>query len=626
MRKKKCYIYTRVSTMAQTEGYSLEAQVERLREYAEYRNLQIVGEYCDAGKSGKSIKGRPAFQEMMDDIVNGKDDVSYVLVFKLSRFGRNAADVLKSMQLLNDYDVDLVCVDDAIDSSTQGGRLTLAILSAVAEIERENITVQFNAGRMQKVLEGGWPGGPVPYGYRNIKKQMQIEPAEAELVKKMFEAFLIDGMTTTSVAAYMNEQGYRRVIKGEERPFTYDFVANALENPFYCGKILYGKRSKKKDVMAIQGIHEPIVDEDLWKQVQAKRKELSVKWQKVDDSERISILSGLVKCPLCGKGMIATKNKHVNKNRGGHYKTIHYYSCRNHRKSSGRECSFNRQLNQSKIDSSVFEIFSGITALPEYHEMIANVLGNQPSVELLENELKALRKQLRSYETQKRKLGEELDGLDILDDDYDENYDRIQSEMDEIYDRMDDAESAISKIKKKLSATKNGIRSIEKVKELVEHMQLLFPKMTCDEQKEMYRLFIERIDVYPEEQDNGKLIKSITFKFPVYYEDYETVPTKTPDDQIGFVLDCSTLGLTVAEAKATYAEIKAYVKEKYGAPVHSLYIAQIKKKYGLDMGVNYNLSKKENARVPTCPKEKEAYIVDALKHFRMLDMSVEMEA
>lgn len=625
MRKKKCYIYTRVSTMAQTEGYSLGAQAERLREYAEYRNLQIVGEYCDAGKSGKSIKGRPALQKMMDDIVNGKDDVSYVLVFKLSRFGRNAADVLKSMQLLNDYNVDLVCVDDAIDSSTQGGRLTLAILSAVAEIERENITIQFNAGRMQKVLEGGWPGGPIPYGYRNIRKQMQIEPTEAEAVLKVFETFLMDGMTSTSVAAYMNAQGYRRVIKGEERPFTYDFVANVLDNPFYCGKILYGKRSRKKDIMVIRGIHGPIVDENLWEQVQEKRKALSVKGQKADEPERISILSGLVKCPLCGKGMIATKNKHVNKNRGGHYKTIHYYSCRNHRKSSGCECSFNRQLNQAKIDSSVFEIFSGITELPEYHEMTANVLGDQPSAELLENEMKSLRKQLRSFETQKRKLGEELDGLDILDDDYDKNYDRIQEEIDEIYDRMDDAESSISKIKKKLSAVKNGIRSIEKVKELVGHMQLLFPKMTCDEQRKMYRLFIERIDVYPEKQDSGKMIKSITFKFPVYYEDYETVPTRCPDDQIGFVLDCSVLGLTAAEAKATYTEIRAYVKEKYGVHVSSLYIAQIKKKYGLDMGINYNLSKKENARVPTCPKEKEEYIIDALKHFRMLDMSVEME-
>ena len=91
LRKKKCYIYTRVSTMAQTEGYSLDAQQEKLRKYAEYKNLEIAGEYCDAGKSGKSIKGRPAFQQMMEDVASQKDDVSYVLVFKLSRFGRNAA-------------------------------------------------------------------------------------------------------------------------------------------------------------------------------------------------------------------------------------------------------------------------------------------------------------------------------------------------------------------------------------------------------------------------------------------------------------------------------------------------------------------------------------------------------
>ena len=108
--KKKCYIYTRVSTAAQMEGYSLEAQQERLRQYAEYKNLEIAGEYCDAGKSGKRILGRPAFMEMMDDIASGKDQISYVLVFKLSRFGRNAADVLKSIQTLLDYGVDLVCV------------------------------------------------------------------------------------------------------------------------------------------------------------------------------------------------------------------------------------------------------------------------------------------------------------------------------------------------------------------------------------------------------------------------------------------------------------------------------------------------------------------------------------
>lgn len=176
MKKKKCYIYTRVSTAAQTEGFSLEVQQDRLYEYADYRNLEVAGEYCDAGKSGKSIKGRPEFRQMMDDIVTQKDTVAYVLVFKLSRFGRNTADVLKSMQLLTDYGVDLVSVDDAIDSSTQCGRLTLAILSAVAEIERENITDQFMAGKLQKMRDGKWSGGAVPYGYRSVDRELTIEP------------------------------------------------------------------------------------------------------------------------------------------------------------------------------------------------------------------------------------------------------------------------------------------------------------------------------------------------------------------------------------------------------------------------------------------------------------------
>ena len=218
--KKKCYIYTRVSTAAQTEGYSLEAQQERLRQYAEYKNLEIAGEYCDAGKSGKSILGRPAFMEMMDDIASGKDQISYVLVFKLSRFGRNAADVLKSIQTLLDYDVDLVCVEDSIDSSTQGGRLTLAILSAVAEIERENIRVQFMAGRMQKMLEGGWAGGPAPFGYRNKNGKLTVEPGEAEIVRLIYAKYLEPDMKLATVVRWLNDHGYRRISRGSPAPIT----------------------------------------------------------------------------------------------------------------------------------------------------------------------------------------------------------------------------------------------------------------------------------------------------------------------------------------------------------------------------------------------------------------------
>lgn len=114
MKRKNCYIYTRVSTSMQVDGFSLDAQKEKLRRYAEFQGFMIAGEYSDEGKSGKNIEGRPEFQTMLNDISEGKDNVEYVLVFKLSRFGRNAADVLNSLQLMQDYGVNLICVEDGI--------------------------------------------------------------------------------------------------------------------------------------------------------------------------------------------------------------------------------------------------------------------------------------------------------------------------------------------------------------------------------------------------------------------------------------------------------------------------------------------------------------------------------
>ena len=86
--KTKVYLYTRVSTTMQVDGYSLDAQKSRMKAFADFNDYKVVGEYEDAGKSGKSIEGRLEFNRMMEDIKSGKDGVSYVLVFKLSRFGR----------------------------------------------------------------------------------------------------------------------------------------------------------------------------------------------------------------------------------------------------------------------------------------------------------------------------------------------------------------------------------------------------------------------------------------------------------------------------------------------------------------------------------------------------------
>ena len=634
--RKKCYIYTRVSTAAQTEGFSLEAQQERLYEYAEYRELEIAGDYCDAGKSGKSIKGRPEFQRMMDDIISQKDNISYVLVFKLSRFGRNAADVLKSMQLLTDYGVDLVSVDDAIDSSTQGGRLTLTILSAVAEIERENITDQFMAGRLQKIRDGKWSGGSVPYGYRSVDRELTIDPYEAKIVRKIFDLYMQEDMGATSVAVTLNDEGYLRKENGgaDQRPFTYDFIVNVLDNPLYCGKLVFGRRTNKKGpdgkllkpdpkhaVMA-QGIHETILTEEEWNAVQEKRERLSKNNYELDDPERISLLSGLVRCPMCGSGMIHTKNKRINRNHGGYYKTIHYYACNNSRKSNGRTCSFRHTYNQEKIDSSVFEIIQRLTTLPEYKKAVTANLQNQATVEQLEERLKQERKELRKEELNNRKLGEHLDALDIMADGYETTYE--QTEIDEGYDKIEEIERKIRSIMRKLESLKQGFKASENIERMLDHFTKLYEHMSCQERREMYRLFIDHIEVLPETRKDGKMLKSISFRFSTEYGEDTLTPEGDKDDDICFTLDCTKQALTKAEAKATYAELKKYILETNGVKVSSLYIAQIKRKYGIDMGANYNTATDPEKHVPTCPAVKEQIIIDALKHYRMLDPSVEM--
>lgn len=127
---------------------------------------------------------------MLNDIEDGKDEVSFVLVFKLSRFGRNAADVRSSLQLMQDYGVNQICVENNIDSSKEAGKLLVLIIAAVAEMERENIRVQTMAGRLQKAREGKWNGGFAPSGYKLENGSLKIAEDEAEVIRTIFYRYV----------------------------------------------------------------------------------------------------------------------------------------------------------------------------------------------------------------------------------------------------------------------------------------------------------------------------------------------------------------------------------------------------------------------------------------------------
>lgn len=249
MKKQlKCYIYTRVSTSMQVEGYSLDAQKDKLKKYADYQEMVIAGEYSDEGKSGKSVVGRPEFQQMLQDIESGKDNVDFVLVFKLSRFGRNAADVLSSLQRMQDFGVNLICVEDGIDSSKDAGKLMISVLSAVAEIERENILVQTMEGRRQKAREGKWNGGFAPYGYKLVDGELRIAEDEAPIIRLIYDKFVNTTMGIGAIAVFLNQNGYRKKIRQNNtmETFSSSFIKGVLDNPIYCGKLAFGRRKNEK--------------------------------------------------------------------------------------------------------------------------------------------------------------------------------------------------------------------------------------------------------------------------------------------------------------------------------------------------------------------------------------------
>ena len=123
-------------------------------------------------------------------------------------------------------------------------------------------------------------------------------------------------------------------------------------------------------------------------------------------------------------------------------------------------------------------------------------------------------------------------------------------------------------------------------------------------------------------RENGYELKKITpvdqFPNTVHVETVVLLSQQKPDDTIEIDLDLDELDATSAELKATYQEIKDYVLKEFGLKVSSLYISQVKRKCGIEVGENYNLPKSENARVPQCPKEKEDAIKAALKYFAMI--------
>ena len=534
--KVKVYTYKRVSTTMQIDGYSLDAQRARMKAYADFNDYEIVGEYEDAGKSGKSIEGRLQFRQMMEDVKSGKDNISYVLVFKLSRFGRNAADVLSTLQVMQDFGVNLICVEDGIDSSKDAGKLMISVLSAVAEIERENIRVQTMEGRIQKAREGKWNGGFAPYGYQLVNGKLEINEEEAVAIRTIYDQYVNTDIGSNGISKYLENHGIRKIQRqnGKNPLFDAHLVRLILKNPVYCGKIAYGRRKTEKvhgtrneyhlveqeNFLLVDGLHEAIIPEDVWNAAQAKLIAQAKKYEHVNKgkNERTHLLSGIVKCPICGAGMYGNKSIKYKKD-GTKYKDFFYYGCKHRGMQRGHKCDYRKQIREELLDDAVAEVIVKLVSNPHFAAMMQEKINMKVDTTAIDQEITNYEKQLRQDYAIKSKLIEEIDNLNPDD----RHYIRRKADLDDrlyrMYDKIEELESQLMDARAKKTSIEAEKITGDNIYKVLIYFDKLYFAMNDVERRQLIEALIAEIQIYEERKPNGQWLKSIRFKLPIIEND-----------------------------------------------------------------------------------------------------------
>ena len=556
-KKRRCYLYTRVSSQSQVDGYSLDAQRDRLMQKAASENMAVVAEFSDEGKSGKNITGRPQFMAMLDRIQHGNPDkVNYVMVFKLSRFGRNTADVLNSLQAMQKRGVELIAVEDGIDSSKDAGKLMVSVLAAVAEIERDNIRIQSKAGQLQKAKEGGWNGGPAPLGYRIVQdangrnSRLAVDEDEAKLIRLIFDKYAHTKMGYSGVAKWLNRNGYRRPVpvNGKYSSFTDRGVKNILDNPVYTGKIVYGRFGLEKvqddedeyrhvirsQYDSYDGLHEAIISDELWEEVQAKRRATAGKPQEHYGPSHVHVLSGIVRCPACGMPMHGNVSRLKQKGPDGVPLTKLYYHCKHGRHSTGKTCTYNRGIREDILDKQVVKVVQQAVNNMYFEKSLVTAFSRSEDLDELAANLDKLQTEKKAIEKKKSRLLDRIERLDEDSGQYDATFNDLQDVLRRHNQSIAELDDQIEETSVRLQTARAGAASFEDTLRMFHQSMGSIENWPAGHLRAFMHNFLEHVEVYPQPLPDGRQVKSIRFKFPVSVDGGktygETVDLDSGDD------------------------------------------------------------------------------------------------
>jgi len=413
--KKTAGIYIRVSTEDQArEGFSLEEQKERLEAMCKYKGYKVYKIYEDAGISAKTGNKRPAYDEMLEDMKQGK--INTIVALKLDRLSRSVYDWENLMKFLEDNNGYIDCANDEINTTNANGKLVSRLLMSVSQNEIERTSERTKIGLVGAAKNGHF-SGKAPLGYDKINKKLVTNELEAIVIKRIFSLY-IQGNSVCSIVKLFNEE---KVLNRKWATTSVDLI---LSNYIYAGNYQHKKRIKGEETILLENVCPAIVDKLTFDIVQRQKE----KNQKNFKRKHIYIFMQSIVCSKCNKIMggssstSKSKKKHI------------YYKC---------NCC-NTRINEKKIEKPLLNFLNDML---DYFLLIDNTYKPYLNQDI-DLKLKKYTKIYDELEKKRKKLK-----LAFIDDDM--NIEIFKSDYDLIISQKKEMEQKINELKSSNNALDN---------------------------------------------------------------------------------------------------------------------------------------------------------------------------
>ena len=316
----KIAAYCRVSTEKEAQIDSLEKQIEFFNEFTKKNGYELYKLYADEGISGKQIKHRKQFQQMMIDAKAKKFDK--VVVKDVSRFARNTVDLLQSVRELKSYGVQVDFLNNG-EVMEGGSEFILTILGAMAQQESANMSKRVKFGKDITAKKGRVPN--LVFGYDKIPDErytLKINEEEAKIVKEIFESYVYKGIGTTKIAWNLNDRGIRT--KKTKSKWVQTSIVRMLKNPIYTGRVtnkksevtdfITGTRKElpEEEWIVVERPEMRIISDELFSRAQELLEQRSNEFKLNNKREKTEyVFSTLIYCKHCGYSFRRIKRKYT---------------------------------------------------------------------------------------------------------------------------------------------------------------------------------------------------------------------------------------------------------------------------------------------------------------------------